>query len=312
MSIEGEVETTLQSLHKWEIPRVCLNCREANSRIFSPCFTAHGVKWSIIFYPKSETEEDQEYCSIYLKCITTSEIKVAFDFSILNQQNIVYFSARSSASLFNEKNTSWGMNKFIKNSKLFDKNDQILKDSKLTVLCKISDAKSHKTKNYETHEPDSEQNTDDFGNYEKYFLNERLSDVQFRIDKEIIFAHKFVLATRSEVFAAMFTHDMKENEENKVEIKDFNCQVFKEMLRYIYTGGIDKIETIVDDLLLIADKYMLEGLTKICENNLIKNLSNENVLDYLMFANKYNLSRLKKMAIIFIASNLSELLTTNI
>ena len=105
MNVEGEMETTIQSsLHKWKIPGVCLNSREANSKIFLPCFTAHGVKWSMIFYPKSDTEEDQEYCSIYLKCITTSEIKVAFEFYILNQQNIfVYYTTRSCKSLFNEK-----------------------------------------------------------------------------------------------------------------------------------------------------------------------------------------------------------------
>lgn len=63
----------------------------------------------------------------------------------------------------------------------------------------------------------------------------------------------FVVA-RSDVFAAMFEHEMEERKLNRVAITDVDHEVLKEMLRFIYTGKAPNLDKMADDLLAAADK----------------------------------------------------------
>ena len=68
-------------------------------------------------------------------------------------------------------------------------------------------------------------------------------------------AHRLVLTTRSEVFAAMFDHsDTKEAQEGRVEISDVSADVFEQFLRFIYTGKADQLERFGLDLFSLSDK----------------------------------------------------------
>ena len=48
------------------------------------------------------------------------------------------------------------------------------------------------------------------------------------------FAHKVILASKSPVFAKMFEHQMQESLNNRIEIKDIDSDVLKEMLVYMH------------------------------------------------------------------------------
>lgn len=67
----------------------------------------------------------------------------------------------------------------------------------------------------------------------------------------------------------MFTHDMKEKNENRVDITDIEPEVLEEMLHYIYTGYVKNGGNLSRDLLVAANEYELEDLGKICELELI-------------------------------------------
>jgi len=73
----------------------------------------------------------------------------------------------------------------------------------------------------------------------------------------VIIIHFFLLAARSDVFAAMFEHEMEERKLNRVAITDVDHEVLKEMLRFIYTGKAPNLEKMADDLLAAADKVSL-------------------------------------------------------
>lgn len=70
-------------------------------------------------------------------------------------------------------------------------------------------------------------------------------------------------SARSPVFAAMFEYEMEERKHNRVEITDVDHDVFKEMLRFVYTGRASNLEKMADDLLAAADKVnqCLKSLT---------------------------------------------------
>lgn len=83
-----------------------------------------------------------------------------------------------------------------------------------------------------------------------YFFNKLIFNwIQFWFQ-----AHKAILGARSEVFAAMFGHEMEENKSNRVEITDVHHEVMREMLKFIYTGSSENLEGMAGALLAAADK----------------------------------------------------------
>ena len=75
-------------------------------------------------------------------------------------------------------------------------------------------------------------------------------------DKKIP-VHKAILASRSPVFAAMFQHDLKETKQGYVAITDLELDILEEMLKFIYTGKVENLDTMADSLLAAADKVSI-------------------------------------------------------
>ena len=51
-----------------------------------------------------------------------------------------------------------------------------------------------------------------------------------------------ILASRSIVFNAMFSHDTKENRSGEIVIADMDVNVVQGMLEYIYSGHVKDIK----------------------------------------------------------------------
>ena len=66
--------------------------------------------------------------------------------------------------------------------------------------------------------------------------DQTLSDVFFEVAGEFIKAHSIFVAARSPVLAAMFRHDCAQRLTSFVKILDTKAHVFKQLLRYFYTG----------------------------------------------------------------------------
>ena len=77
--------------------------------------------------------------------------------------------------------------------------------------------------------------------------------------------HKVILGARSPVFNAMFVHNMTESQEKKIDIEDLDIETVKDMLKYMYAGKIENLNTRSPRLLEAADKYQLSELKEICE-----------------------------------------------
>ena len=74
-----------------------------------------------------------------------------------------------------------------------------------------------------------------------------------------------MLASRSDVFRAMFAHDMKENQLGVVQLDDTEPQVVKQFLAFIYTDHFDDTSfATVSKLLPLAEKYNVKRLCSLC------------------------------------------------
>ncbi|XP_022425347.1 speckle-type POZ protein-like isoform X5 [Phocoena sinus] len=227
----------------------------------------------------------------------------------------------------------WGFKKFIRRDFLLDEANGLLPDDKLTLFCEHLQHCLQKRRKHCTGLPKelppplpckwccrqvsvvqdsvnisghTNTNTlkvpecrlaDDLGNL---WENTRFTDCSFFVRGQEFKAHKSVLAARSPVFNAMFEHEMEESKKNRVEINDVDPEVFKEMMRFIYTGKAPNLDKMADNLLAAADKYALERLKVMCEEALCSNLSVENVADTLVLADLHSAEQLKAQAIDFI------------
>ncbi|KAJ8679851.1 hypothetical protein QAD02_015638 [Eretmocerus hayati] len=139
----------------------------------------------------------------------------------------------------------------------------------------------------------SEHQTSLLEDQEFLFESGKFSDVTFIIDKRELKLHKSILSSRSTVLAANFDNDWKENVSNEVYIEDQSYDVMKEFFQYIYAANVNNIDTHVLELLRTADKYAVDKLKTHCEQILAKALKNENAVDYLNVAEKYNAKNLE-------------------
>ena len=137
--------------------------------------------------------------------------------------------------------------------------------------------------------------------------NKTMSDVTFKCGDEVIKAHTLILASGSSVVAAMFQNDFKENLERVVLIEDVDVNVMRNLLRYIYVGECDLLESgdenDVTDLLVAADKYAVDSLKEECELRLSQILAVDNATQYLVLAHLHNAHKLRQSALTFMADN---------
>ena len=65
------------------------------------------------------------------------------------------------------------------------------------------------------------------------FENKKMCHVTFDLNGTKLQAHTIVLAARSPVFKAMFTHETREKLLNRVDVVDIEAEVFQEVLRFV-------------------------------------------------------------------------------
>jgi len=127
------------------------------------------------------------------------------------------------------------------------------------------------------------------------------NDLEIHVNDSIFPAHKFVLAAGSPVFAAMLqSEDFTEQKTNILKIDDLEPVVVKELLRFLYTDRVEKMDKLAKDLLMAADKYMVDLLKLECQAALAVTVTIENCCNLLLLDDKFSASELNKIVLDFI------------
>lgn len=303
---KGNVEVTR---FKWQINVDCLDGKLVGDKIISPKFlsnihTGKGeTKWYLKLYPQGVSQECEGFLSIFLyNCTHTyHKCNATYSLSLLNQDNVKVDYSNVMSHLFEPNGSGYGCPKFIKKSFIVDPTNSIFKDNKLIILCKIKVNNNIEVDNQHSEKSSPVENHDSL---EKLFTSQDFSDVTVIAKNKSLKLHKCILSTRSTVFEAMFKNDMKEKKQNTVEIKDIRYKVLLELFRFMYTGRVNHIESIVSELLTAAEKYDMESLKALCEKTMSRILNEINAIEYLNSAILNNADKLKVDAIEWIAFNL--------
>ncbi|KAJ8667655.1 hypothetical protein QAD02_009318 [Eretmocerus hayati] len=305
--------TTIDPRFKWKLADVStrfMKC-EKGEKILSPMFTLSDTAdlyWQIYLIPKPINVTDPEPLGIYLKSLNTVSCFVGYKFYVLDERDKkIFYVDRWTREIF-APGAIIGTNNFGIKSKIFELVDNSASKN-LVIICELELMMKNIDNRYSV-KPNM-VNTSEWwfklealDCFERLLFNPQHSDIKFIVKggKELP-AHKNFLAARSPVFDAMLGPNFKESQENEIKIEDMDIEILKEILRFIYIGKVNKIDHLLQDLLIAADRYQLEGLKEICKQRLYETLSIDNAIDYLKVADLFHLKQFKKFILNFICLN---------
>lgn len=148
-------------------------------------------------------------------------------------------------------------------------------------------------------------------NLESLYLNDEFSDITLSIDNSQIPAHKVILASNSEYFRALLFSGLQESTSSNISLKCSNPELFKQLLRYVYTGKMNLTELTVQQILEIfqmSHEYNFRALNETISKHLISILSLKNVCTFYDLSNFYEIDELRTACLHFLDHNAEQVL----
>nr|XP_022310904.1 BTB/POZ domain-containing protein 6-like [Crassostrea virginica] len=136
----------------------------------------------------------------------------------------------------------------------------------------------------------------------KFMLDNHLyCDVKFKVGKagNLMSAHKYVLASRSSVFAVMFYGCFQETSD-VIIVSYMEPDVFDILLRFIYYENGEVSTTTVTGTLYAAEKYAVTDLVDLCRAFLESNMCERTVCDIMENARFFSMTDLHAKCLTFI------------
>ena len=279
----------------------------------SPVFSTGAndkIKWHLRLYPNGNylaSDYGNIALYLYLKSCDAPSIEAKCKFSIINNRR-EETNVKSSRYCHRfvkiiDSQRFTGLANFIRRDYVMDLANGLLPNDTLTILCEIRACRGIINilgLNISEQLRMPKTQPDDLG---ALLESEEFSDVSLIVGCREFKAHKAILAARSPVFLAMFRHDMREKNENIVEIRDTTERVMQEVLRFIYAERVERIHELANDLLAAAEQYSLDGLKIMCEEALCGKLTIHNAHDVLALADMYNAECLRTQVIQFLVAH---------
>eukprot|EP01033_Poteriospumella_lacustris_P002689 gene2689-1952_t len=131
-------------------------------------------------------------------------------------------------------------------------------------------------------------------------------------------AHSFVLAVRSPVFLSMLEANMLEAASSRIVVDGYSEDTVREFLTFMYTDKCPSLSTDGDeyeegpeeptidrlqDLMELAHKNDVCRLFSLTETVLLERLARDNVEQLLLFAHRFDASRLREQSLQFIVDH---------
>ncbi|KAG8628380.1 hypothetical protein KVT40_004253 [Elsinoe batatas] len=136
-------------------------------------------------------------------------------------------------------------------------------------------------------------------------LDATFSDVTICFGNRHFYAHKVILASRSEYFKSMFTNAFKESNQRTITLEDDDPEALGIMLNWMYVvdalpklrQGEDGNREAIQELYMLADKYRVLGLAGAAMREILKTFSSKwdryQVAQVLEFITKIDPATLK-------------------
>ncbi|XP_030802867.1 kelch-like protein 5 isoform X4 [Camarhynchus parvulus] len=135
-----------------------------------------------------------------------------------------------------------------------------------------------------------------FKKMENYLRHNQLCDVVLVAGDRRIPAHRLVLSSVSDYFAAMFTNDVREARQEEIKMEGVEPKALWALVQYAYTGRLELKEDNIECLLSTACLLQLSQVVDACCKFLLKQLHPSNCLGIRSFADAQGCTDLHKAA----------------
>ena len=207
----------------------------------------------------------------------------------------------------------WGWKPFVSKKLLREWKDLFLPGGELSIICDLTIYQTEMDTSHQIAKIFNNQKSHLAESFRALWIKEVLTDFKLICQDKVYHCHKFVLASRSDIFEAMFTHkDTSEALTGEAVIKDCIPQVLSNFLEFLYTDQLEDMKCVDScDLMLLADRYNVPSLKQVCEENLVLDINCSNVFERLQVATMVSVPELLETAATFIASHHQKLYGTN-
>ncbi|XP_024145640.1 kelch-like protein 5 isoform X1 [Oryzias melastigma] len=135
-----------------------------------------------------------------------------------------------------------------------------------------------------------------FRKMEGYLRTRQLCDVILVAGERRIPAHRLVLSSVSDYFAAMFTSDVREAKQDEVKMEGVDPDALWVLVQYAYTGRLELREDTIESLLSASCLLQLSSVVQACCSFLVKQLHPSNCLGIRSYADAQGCNDLQRAA----------------
>ncbi|NXW17577.1 KLHL1 protein, partial [Circaetus pectoralis] len=147
-----------------------------------------------------------------------------------------------------------------------------------------------------------------FRKMESYLKQQQLCDVILIAGNRKIPAHRLVLSSVSDYFAAMFTSDVCEAKQEEIKMEGIDPNALWDLVQFAYTGCLELKEDTIENLLAAACLLQLPQVVEVCCHFLMKLLHPSNCLGIRAFADAQGCTELMKVAHNYTMENIMEVI----
>ena len=279
--------------------------------VASPEFNCNGHQWELKVYPGGKDQADEGKVSVFLNHLSKETITASYGIKIVDKFGNTKKANTSVKRVF-IANKIWGWD-IISRSDILDESKNILDNGTLTVVVSIAE---EPTTVFVPQNPLLKM-------MQEMFNDDATADVCFEIStadekkgkkkksKSCVsfYAHRLILEKSAPMLAAL----CGSNDSGGVvtaTINDIKPEIFSHLLSYVYGRTIpeEELKTHAKDIIDAANKYSIVNLKLAAEAAYVQStdISVDNAMDHLLYADSKHLALLKEAVMDFLAENDSE------
>eukprot|EP00956_Cyclotella_meneghiniana_P024634 scaffold49710_cov33-Cyclotella_meneghiniana.AAC.1 len=272
--------------------------------VISPPFDCAGhCEWKLKIHPGGKLSSPDGVIACTLMSKSPVNIVASYCVSLLkSDRTTIYKTQKSENRSFGLQEcgkfkSNWKL-KFVTREEIFKESNQILNNGTLSFLVSIKPDKEYYCQIGHP-QPSIAHNI-----FTKLFNDQGSADVAFNVMGRVFYAHRLILKAQTpELFDLSEQFDVQ----NNMPISDVEPDTFEIMLKYVYGKNIMAHEWKEHSkpILIASGKYGLSALRVEAEAWYLKNLdvSVDNAIDELLYADANHCLLLKKAVINFIVEN---------
>ena len=285
-----------------------------NESVESPKFSCFGHQWLLALYPGGHANSPEGYFAVSIVNLSDTSIKIQYGYSVRDAadgKEVVHKKplTKEFAACGSEEGNAWTIDNFAKRSTLID----VLVQGALVIEIRMMLPSTGKS--ITQFIPSNPINK----NVLQKFMHEETADVVFEVNGSgksdehtnkktksttTLYAHSFILQDISTMLSELCKSD---GGITTVSITDVKPEIFRHMLYNAYGGKLsnEELKNNAKDIINACDKYGVVHLKLQAEASYVESteITIENMMDNLLYADSRNLALLKESVMDYIVAN---------